>query len=337
MRTVSDIRVVQSFRAPRTTSNPYVWMLDDALERTAGLDHRRFSWPLALFGRYDVIHFHWPEVALGGRTPLRRLVRDLRFQALMWRLRLTRTPLVRTIHNLELPSDLTPWERRMLAAVRDRSQVGIALNEQTSTADTTALIPHGHYVDWFAEYPVAEPVVGRIAFVGLIRRYKGVEDLLDAFAMLRARRSNVSLVIAGNPTSSEMATEVRARAVDVDDVSLDFGYLSEAAYAHAVTASQLVVLPYRFMHNSGSVLAALSLNRPVLVPENDVNRALSAEVGPGWVHLYAGELDDDDLERALRDASLAPAAPDLSRRGWAQTGEAHREAYVTARTRQRRR
>ena len=41
-----------------------------------------------------------------------------------------------------------------------------------------------------------------------------------------------------------------------------------------------MVLPYRQMHNSGAVLAALSLDRPVLVPATD-QRGLGAEVGPG--------------------------------------------------------
>lgn len=326
----SRIRVVQSFRAPRTTTNPYIWMLDAALEKTPGLDHRRFSWRLALFGRYDVIHFHWPEVSLGGRTPLRRFVRDLRFQALLWRLRLTRTPVVRTIHNLELPSDVNAWERRMLADVRDRARIGIALNGHTSTSANTIVIPHGHYSDWFAKYSVENPVPGRIAFVGLIRRYKGVEGLLAAYAALRARRGDISLAIAGRPTSSEMESDVRARAAATQGVSLELGYLSEAAYASAVTHAVLVALPYRLMHNSGSVLAALSLGRPVLVPDNAVNRALSAEVGPGWVHLYSGELDDADLDQALHATSSVSAPPDLTRRGWTDTGTAHRNAYCAA-------
>ena len=50
------------------------------------------------------------------------------------------------------------------------------------------------------------------------------------------------------------------------------------------------MLPYRHMHNSGAALTALSLDRPVLVPETDVNRDLARETGPGWVVTFAGEL-----------------------------------------------
>ena len=96
------------------------------------------------------------------------------------------------------------------------------------------------------------------------------------------------------------------------------------------TESQLVVLPYREMHNSGSVLAGLSLDRPVLVPDNDVNRALSLEVGPDWVLTYAGELDGAVLKEAL-DQPRPTGSPDLSARGWDRVSKDHVEAYRQAR------
>lgn len=326
------IRVMQSFRRPRATTNPYIHMLDDALAGTEGLAHLRFSWPTALISRYDVLHFHWPEAFLGGRTPVRRLIRRARFQALLLRLRLTRTPIVRTVHNLELPTGLPRWERRMLEEVRDRAHVDIALNAQTAVRDRpTIVIPHGHYIDWFADAPRVEPVAGRVGFVGLVRRYKGVESLIAAYDSLRKRREGVSLSISGNPTSEEIRDEIRGSVEGLPDVSLQLAYISEDDYAAAVGACELVVLPYIHMHNSGSVLAALSLDRAVLVPANDVNRALIEEVGEGWIHLFEGSLDADDLERALDAAAPTASAPNLSLRDWAHVGAAHRDAYRAAR------
>lgn len=325
------LRVMQSFRQPKPTSNPYIHMLDAALDTTPGLQHLRFDWRRALIGGVDVIHFHWPEIFLEGRRPLHRLVRRLRFQLLLWRLRVSRIAIVRTVHNLDLPSNIGRWDRRMLETVRRRAQVNIALNAHTAAGGTTVVIPHGHYIEWFRGMDTFPPVAGAVSFVGLVRRYKGVEALLDAFAVLRSRRDDVTLTVSGRPTSADLATEIRERAARTPGVALHLSYLTEPDYAKAVTASSLVVLPYVAMHNSGSVLAALSLDRPVLVPDNEVNRGISEEVGPGWVHLFAGTLTADDIERALEATRTPPAAaPALDGRDWSETGAAHLRAYRAA-------
>lgn len=325
----ADLTVMQSFRAPRGTTNPYIHMLDEALATTAGIDHRRFSWKTAFFGRLDVFHVHWPEVFLEGRTPVHRFVRRVRFQALLASLRLRRVALVRTVHNLELPSGISGWDRRMLESIRRGAAVSIALNAQTEVPGEVAVIPHGHYVDWFAGMPTSERVPARAAFVGLIRRYKGVETLLDAYADLRSRDDRVSLSVSGRPSTPELADEIRERARVVPDIHVRLEYLTEPDYVLAVTGSSAVVLPYLHMHNSGSVLAALSLARPVLVPDTEVNRALSDEVGAGWIHLFTGTLDAKALSAAL-SADLPAAPPDLSARGWQDAGRAHADAYRRA-------
>ncbi len=95
--------VLQSFPAPRETTNPYIVMLAESLASHPGVELRAFTWRDALFSRYDVFHAHWPEVHVTGRTRLRTAVFQLLFAALLLRLRLLRTPLVRTLHNLHCP------------------------------------------------------------------------------------------------------------------------------------------------------------------------------------------------------------------------------------------
>jgi glycosyltransferase involved in cell wall biosynthesis len=162
----------------------------------------------------------------------------------------------------------------------------------------------------------------------LIRRYKGVEDLVEAFK--EWDRAGVSLHVAGKPSSSEILDGLRAAAASDDRISIDARFLDEPDFVTAIRASELIVLPYRHMHNSGTALAALSLDRPVLVPENAVNRALAEECGPGWVHTFEGEISADDIERAWNDSRMRGARPDLSRREWAAAGAHHRDAFERA-------
>jgi len=99
-----------------------------------------------------------------------------------------------------------------------------------------------------------------------------------------------------------------------------------------VTGAAVVVLPYTEMHNSGAALMALSLDRPVLVPDNPVTRDLGTEVGDGWVLRYGGELTPERLlEAAAEAARLAPGdRPDLGSRDWHHAGAQHLAAYRRA-------
>lgn len=325
----TTLRVMQSFGAPRATTNPYIHMLDAALAATPGMQHLRFDRRRALFGRYEVLHLHWPESLMGGSTPAKAFARRVFFAALLLRVRLSRIAIVRTAHNVGLP-DVSGWERRMLQKVEDRTSLRIVLNALTPVDGETALIPHGHYKGWFAVEPRA-PKPDVLAFVGLVRRYKGVETLLDAFETTRTKAPQLRLSVAGNPTSDQIREDVVARAASDDRIELDLRYLSEDDFAEAIQDAAGVVLPYRFMHNSGSVLAALSLSRPVLVPRNEVNEALSAEVGPGWITMFDGELDGDDLIAFHESLRTAPTeAPRLDARDWSTAGIRHREAFARA-------
>lgn len=285
-----------------------------------------------------MLHFHWPETLLGGSTRARALARRAFALALGIRLALTPVAVVRTVHNVDLPADARGWDRRYLAWIERRTDHRIVLNECTvvPVGSTTTLIKHGHYRDWFAELPRLEPLPSTIVFVGLVRRYKGVEELLEAFEATASRSPALRLRIAGNPTSAAIEQQVRALAAHDGRVELDLRYLSEQDFANTVMESIGVVLPYRAMHNSGTVLAALSLGRPVLVPRNEVTEALADEVGPGWVTCFDGHVSAAALEQFARAAARPPRTPpDLSDRDWDRAGVAHRAAFEAAAARRR--
>nr|BFF20239.1 hypothetical protein GCM10025730_37600 [Promicromonospora thailandica] len=61
---------------------------------------RTFSWPRALVGSYDVFQLHWPESLVRHPTRLGSAVKRFLTRMLLLRLWATRTPLVRTAHNL---------------------------------------------------------------------------------------------------------------------------------------------------------------------------------------------------------------------------------------------
>ncbi|WP_448611588.1 glycosyltransferase [Geodermatophilus sp. URMC 60] len=330
-----ELVVLQSFPRPRPTTNPYLVMLGRSLAELPDVRVLTFSWRRALRGGYSVFHAHWPEILVSGNGPLKKVVRQLLFVALLLRLRATRTPLVRTAHNLELPSGISRREVALLRWAERWTTLRIRLNEQTPVpAGTPAeTVVHGHYRDWFAAHPRAAARPGRLAFVGLLRRYKGVDRLVAAFGGTAGRTPDgLELRVAGSPSTPELGAELTAAATADPRVSVALGFLADADLVTELTSAELVVLPYREMHNSGATLAALSLERPVLVPDNPVNERLAEEVGPGWVHRYSGELTADHLLDAVAALRAAPPTtpPDLSRRDWDRVGDAHAAAYRRA-------
>lgn len=328
-------RVLQSFKEPGPRTNPYISQLRDSLAAADDVEPVCFTWRVALTGRYDVFHAHWPESLIERRGRFSTFGRRTLYTLFLVRLRIQRVPIVRTVHNLDLPHGISRWDVRLLEATERLTSLRIVLNPLTPVPPDAPhmLIEHGHYREWFARYPRSAAMPGRFAFVGKIRRYKNVDGLLRAFiAMPDTDASSPTLHVAGAPSSRELQDALRALAETDPRVTLRFGHIEDAALVREVGEAGVVVLPYAEMHNSGSVLAALSLDRPVLVPDNQFNKALADEVGEGWVLRYVGDLQAAHLQWAAEQiAALEPGtAPDMSRRNWTEAGRRHAEAYRRA-------
>lgn len=324
---------MQSFGEPRGTTNPYIVMLRDALVAEPSIEHVPFSWRMALTGRYDVLHVHWPDALLDGRHWWTRAGKRVALAGVIARIDRRGIAVVSTVHNVTPPSG--PYlDRVLIRSLRRRTDVRIRLAAQTPEVEGVAsvLIPHGHYRTWYDGMPRADAVPGRLAYAGLIKPYKGVEALVTAFADAFAVDPTLTLRIAGHPTDDAAAARLRAASERLPGLEATLRYVGEEEFVEAVTASELVVLPYRSMHNSGAALAALSLSRPVLVPDNELTRALSAEVGPGWVHRFSGGITAGALLDAIAAVRAEPpgSAPDLSGREWEDAGAEHARAYRLA-------
>jgi beta-1,4-mannosyltransferase len=328
------MRVLQSFTEGRSTTNPYLVQLVMALRpRTVVFG---FSWRRVLLGRYDILHLHWPERLCRGTTPARSLARRMLLRAVLLRLRLGRIAVVRTLHNESPHEEVADAEAVLLRRLDALTAVWIALNPATTRPPSArpgspiVMIPHGDYRAWFERMPRPAPTPGRLVFAGLIRPYKGVEALIDAFTALPD--DSLTLRIIGEPASPDLADAIRESS-DLDErISHEFRYLADAELAEEIGRAELVVLPYRKMHNSGAALLALSLERPVLVPANEVTEWLAREVGRGWVETFAGPLSPDVLAGAIsrvRETARSDR-PDLSERSWPAIAERHREAYDAA-------
>ncbi len=331
----ASLAVLQSAPVPRPTTNPYIVMLCRSIAEEPGVTLLHFSWRTALTARYDVFHVHWPEYLVAGRTPLRRAARQTLTALFLARLAARRVPVVQTVHNVGTRQVLTRTQRRLLAWCDRLTVLRIRINDGEDPAPAggpSETIVHGHYRDWFADYPRAEARADALAYVGTIRAYKGVDRLLSAFDGTRDAGRPLTLTVSGAADDPDLRSLVVAAASSDPRITATLEFVADADFVLDVTSAELVVLPYREMHNSGGALATLSLDRPVLVPDNDVNARLAEEMGPHWVQRFSGELGAEDLLSALDDVrALRPGdRPDMSRREWSTTAADHVRAYRRA-------
>ncbi|PJJ71851.1 beta-1,4-mannosyltransferase [Diaminobutyricimonas aerilata] len=322
------VEVVHSL-APPDGRTKYVDMIVEGA--TAGTTIRYFTWKRVLTGDYDVFHVHWPELTIRGRSRTHRFLRRRALDLLLLRLRVKRIPLVRTVHNVEPHEPGSAAERRSLRRYDRATDLFIRLNPTTDLGPgrDVVTILHGHYRERFAGHPMPSIEPGRLLYFGIIRPYKGVTRLMDVFRTLD--RPDLRLRVVGSPSVGQRELVEAACAAD-PRITSELRYVDDAELVDEIGRAELVILPYREMHNSGSILVALSLDRPVLVSASPSNDALKDEVGPGWIYDYEGELTAEIIEATLDRVRSTPREdrPRLSGRDWDHMGELHHRAYLRA-------
>lgn len=327
------VRVLLSVRESATKINPFVTLLVDALRRNGDVEVEFFSWPAAFFGRYDIFHIHWPEAITRGPSRFQRAASLVLSSLLLLRLRLTGTGVVRTAHNLTPHESGWPGERRILNAYDRATTEWITMNRHTPVPahGRRSVIPHGHYRDWYRVSGATSGSGRTLLYFGLVRSYKGVDTLAAAFTEAPAL-ADFRLRILGKPDPSGVSPELRRMIDDDPRIEPDFRYIPDDVLATAIADSRLVVLPYRKMHNSGAVLLALSLNTPVLVPDNPITRDLREEFGGDVVKLFPGELTSDALSSAVIEVGdgTDDAPIDMTSRDWSTIAQSHVDVYRKA-------
>ncbi|MGV8881641.1 MAG: glycosyltransferase [Rhodoglobus sp.] len=328
-----QLRVLHSMPAPDATTRYATHMAatEDLTVRPVF-----FTWTRALLGSYDRFHLHWPEHLVPGGGGLRIQIRRALAAMVIGRIARRRIPALRTLHNLT-PHDAsdTDTASRLHRRLDTLTRVDIHLvdGDPIRPGVDAVLIPHGSYREPYAVHPLPARTEGRVLFFGMLKRYKGVAELLEAFQTV----SGGSLRIVGAPADHDVVEAVRRASANDPRVTAEFGFIADAALAAEIGAAELVALPYHELHSSGVVLVALSLARPVLVRRTATTEALMREVGPDWVRLYDGALAASELSAAQSWAARASHAlpPNLTGRSWSAVRAQHGVAYAALDERQR--
>lgn len=299
---------------------------------------------LRLLGRigakeYDVVHVQW--IPLGDRaSPFMSTLRS--------RCDKTGTLLVVSAHNAvphDRPqTDLAVLKRNLDCAhliVAHSEHVAVELARDVGTVSPIVVIPLG---PMFGEHELpprdeaarrvgcpSEPIV---LFLGLIRPYKGVDLLCEAWPEVRESFPEATLLVVGKALDPRATLDLQALRAQPGVHVVD-RYVSVASMLDYYTVADVVVLPYHEISQSAALMTAISLGRPTVVtPIAGLLEPLQGLRSP----VVADEISGAGVARALvaslrrrhelgAAAQVDRAAIADSRIGWTSVAKATAAAY----------
>ena len=133
-----------------------------------------------------------------------------------------------------------------------------------------------------------------ILFFGLIRTYKGLDILLEAFGMLP---EDYQLIIAGEPYGSfDRYQEIIDRIPGKERISMNLKYIKDSEVTNYFSAADVAVLPYRSATQSGISSISYHFEVPMIV--TDVG-GLKETIGNRGTGLVASEGTPDTIRTEI--------------------------------------
>jgi glycosyltransferase involved in cell wall biosynthesis len=297
--------MMQVLQIPYVQKNPYQSCLIQALNRNgvkaAGGDvaFGRKGGPLPVIdavskeGKVDVLHLHWAHRWFGvppqkADIPLIRekiFFQSLRLITELFWLKLKGIKIIWTVHNVLGHSSLNANQellfRRVLSRLCDHLVVHCPVARskiidayRLSTDINIAVIPHGHYIDCY-ENEITEDEARRslsvssnetaFLFLGQIRPYKGIFELIDAFKRLETSRA-ILIIAGGGCGNNRIEQKVQDLCKMEGQIHLVLQFVPDKQVQLYMNAADVVVLPFKKVLTSGSLMLALSFGRPIIAP-----------------------------------------------------------------------
>lgn len=234
-------------------------------------------------GRFDLLHIHHPWYHYAAEDFQATARRCSDFIGALAKAQLLGHRLVWTVHNL-YPHDSIHLhlDRVVRLDLAGRSDALIVhceyarrcVTEHFYRTEGVHTIPHGHFIDAYPNTVTREEARSRLGltrdqfvylFFSNVRRYKGVERLVETFHTLPG--DHLRLLLAAKVKSDYSRDVVTmARRSDPRVVVRTAEFFPVADFQVFMNAADVVVFPFLEVLTSGSVITAMSFRRPVIAP-----------------------------------------------------------------------
>lgn len=261
-----------------------------------------------------IFHLHWTDLYIQKANLVNEIEAHKVAYYYVRLLELFKTlggKLVWTMHNFH-PHELnfiTP-ERILMDGILECSDHIIAHTDEAKRfllenyqfdENKIVIARHGHYIGCYENnlsvkqakdsFKLKDDDV-HFVFLGQVRPYKGVEQLIDAFNKLALQYKNIRLTIAGSfpdkVYKDQLFGMVSKEAEDL--VVFKEGFVQDSELQRYLKAADFTVLPYKKILTSGSILLALSFESPVIATKCEVVDDLINDGINGFI--FNGDLYD---------------------------------------------
>ena len=275
--------------------NPYQFLMIKGLESDPrllvknGIDDRFFGiLKTAIKQRPDYIHFDWETSYYYRRSLWMTLINIPFFMLQVYAVRfIFNCKLVWTPHNI-IPHDskylkVHQFCRRFFARnmewIRLFSDVSLspAVNELKCNKDKFKVIPEGSYVGYYPN-DVSRTEARKylnipddklvLLYTGFIKPYKGITDLIKSFKKSYPGNANAVLIIAGKVVKADYFIKIRE--LLNENIILIDRFIKNDELQYFFNAADVIVLPFKKIENSGSVILAMSFMKSIIAPKMGV-------------------------------------------------------------------
>lgn len=240
------------------------------------------GWILAR--RIDLVHLHSATRFAEGASGLAALWAALRSLLCLAWLRLRGVKIAWTAHDLHdhdrrfpIADFVFTWALAHLASViithGERATQLVRDRYRLHRSDRFVVIPHGPFTR-YTRHDVDRASSRRtlgipddafvFLFLGAIRPYKGVVELVEAFRALGD--SSARLLIRGRARDSGLERAIESAAASSDGVDFTPAFVPDDEIASLMAACDVAVAPYTSVLTSGSIVLAMSLGRACIAP-----------------------------------------------------------------------
>lgn len=283
-----------------------------------------------------VFHLHWLQWLFNdAHSPLEAHRRASVYVAKLSRFKDLGGRLLWTIHNEMSHEARYAQAERFLSVQIARLADSIHVHDFQSLDEIRAFdvprhkvieFPHGHYLGVYADVTSraeAREILNLseqddvCLFLGQIREYKGIQELITAFRSIWKERPSLKLLVVGGgrhdpfadleePLSMEELQAIHTHRRFVEDDELQTFY----------RAADFSILPYRKVLTSGSLMLSLSFRIPVAVADNAMTRNVMASGDFGGIIADPGAADQIAVAMldllARKDAGTLTVSPESS-------------------------
>ncbi|MDO9045582.1 MAG: glycosyltransferase [Methanobacteriaceae archaeon] len=270
----------------------------------------------------NIIHFHWIEGFFIGFDPEKRniitiFMRTCLYLSFLTFLKIIKKKIVITLHNVESHDQVYPYLERKIFKLSLNIADNIIVHNSYGKikaqdmynieSSKFHIIPMGNYSNFYPNYinkaksrEILEIPKNKfvISFVGNIKEYKGIEDLLKVLDNILVNNNSIHIIIAGKCIDKELCENIQSfekKHKYLSTIKLD--YIDDEKLQIYINASDIGILPYKRITNSAILMLFMSFYKPVIVPSLEPIKEL---IGDNCI--YYEPSSKNDLEEKIKRA-----------------------------------